>query len=317
MLSTSACAARLDAQPHQTAATTVTQVAGPSRAATARAVGVVVGGPVLLDLLELLGPVSALARWPRSLPAGSLRCTARWLTAFGVVAPVVDHALVRPWLRRWGSFREERTRRLPGDAESEPLFQATRAITVHAPAQEVWRWLVQIGQDRGGFYSYDWLENLAGCELHSAEEIHDEWQTPNTGDALSLGPGYATRLAEVHPPRALVIENWGAYVIEPVDDSTCRLLARSHAGRDSTGVIYALLIELPHAIMERKMLLGIKKRAELSVRRRTWSGSTNVSDAARRRVPGAKSKRRSDPVGSFRADLPQPSAPVPGALGGM
>jgi len=309
MVSTSTCAAHLDARPRPTAATTAAQVGGPSRAATARAVGVVVGGPVLLDLLELLGPVSALARWPRFLPAGPLRRTARCLTAVGVVAPVVDHALVRPWLRRWGSSSEERTRRLPGDAESEPLIQATRAVTVHAPAQEVWRWLVQIGQDRGGFYSYDWLENLAGCELRSAEEIHDEWQTRNTGDTLPLGPWYATRLAEVHPPHALVIENWGAYVIEPVDDSTCRLLARSHAGRDSAGVMYALLIELAHAIMERKMLLGIKGRAELSTRRRSRRGSTNVSGAARRRAPCAKSKRRSDPFGT--------SAPSSGALGGM
>jgi hypothetical protein len=120
----------------------------------------------------------------------------------------------------------------------------------------------EIGQDRGGFYSYDWLENLAGCRLRSAEEVHEEWQHRQAGDTLAFFPGYATRLTEVDPPRALVIEDWGAYVIAPVDDASCRLLARSRARRDVSGVAYVLLIELPHAIMERKMLLGIKKRAE-------------------------------------------------------
>ena len=131
-----------------------------------------------------------------------------------------------------------------------------------APAEQVWRWLVQIGQDRGGFYSYDWLENLAGCRLRSAEEVHEEWQHRQAGDPLAIFPGYATRLTEVDPPHALVIEDWGAYVVVPVDDASCRLLARSRAHRDVSGVAYVLLIELPHAIMERKMLLGIKKRAE-------------------------------------------------------
>ena len=82
------------------------------------------------------------------------------------------------------------------------------------------------------------------------------------GDPLAFFPGYATRLTEVDPPHALVIEDWGAYVVAPVDDASCRLLARSRAHLDVSGVAYVLLIELPHAIMERKMLLGIKKRAE-------------------------------------------------------
>jgi hypothetical protein len=266
MVSTSPSALPVDAQLDPRVATSPPEVLPPSRVAIARGAGVVVGGPVLLDTLEVLGPVSALAGWPRRIPAGSFRRAAWWLTALGVVAPVLDHGIVRPWLRRWGATSEECARRLPGDPEARPMLQATRAVTVHAPARVVWRWLVQIGQDRGGFYSYDWLENLAGCELRSAEELHDEWQHREPGDALFLFPGYATRLAEVHPPRALVIEQWGAYIVKPVDESTCRLLARSNTERSSAGVMYVLLIELPHAIMERKMLLGIKKRAERSHR---------------------------------------------------
>ena len=234
----------------------------PSPVAMVRAAGVVVTGPLLLDALEVLGPLSALGRWPRRLPAGRLRRAAWWLTVLGAVAPLVDHWHVRPWLRGWGSTREERGRRLPGDDTGRSLFTVTRAVTVNAPAERVWGWLVQIGQDRGGFYSYDWLENLAGCRLRSAEEVHEEWQHRQAGDALAFFPGYATRLTEVDPPRALVIEDWGAYVIAPVDDASCRLLARSRAHRDVSGVAYVLLIELPHAIMERKMLLGIKERAE-------------------------------------------------------
>ncbi|MGH3365289.1 MAG: hypothetical protein ACRDOW_11245 [Nocardioidaceae bacterium] len=80
-----------------------------------------------------------------------------------------------------GSTEEERRRRYPGDGPAEPLFTVTRAVTVRAPAEDVWKWLVQVGQDRGGFYSYDWLENLAGCHLHSADEIHDEWQDRSAG----------------------------------------------------------------------------------------------------------------------------------------
>jgi len=238
----------------------------PSPQQVARTLGVVGGGPVLLDALELLGPLSAVGRWPRHVPAGRGRRAAWALTAAGLAALAIDHGVVRPSLRRLGSTPGERNRRMPGDSDVPPLFTTTRAITVHAPAEEVWRWLVQIGQDRGGFYSYDWLENLAGCELHTADEIHEEWQSREAGDPLAIAPGYATRLLEVLPPRALVIENWGAYVIEPLDDSTCRLLARSRAERDITGLAYVLAIELPHAIMERKMLLGIKQRAERSRR---------------------------------------------------
>ncbi len=236
--------------------------ARPAPLALLRAVGVVVTGPLLLDALEVLGPVSALGRWPLRVSSGRSRRAAWWLTALGVLAPVVDHRVVRPWLRGWGCTEEERGRRLPGDDTGRSLFTVTRAVTVDAPAEQVWRWLVQIGQDRAGFYSYDWLENLAGCRLRSAEEVHEEWQHRRAGDALAVFPGYATRLTAVDPPRALVIEDWGAYVVDPVDDTSCRLLARSRAHRDVSGAAYVLFIELPHAVMERKMLLGIKKRAE-------------------------------------------------------
>jgi hypothetical protein len=240
----------------------------PAPAAVARAMSVVVTGPLLLDALEVLGPLSAAGRWPRRVPTPGTRRAARLLTVLGLLAPVVDHGLVRPRLRRWGATPDERSRRLPGDPDERkrPLFTSTRAVTVHAPADEVWRWLVQIGQDRGGFYSYDWLENLAGCRLHSADRVHEEWQQVQAGDPLTIFPGHTTRLAVVEPPRVLVIENWGTYAVEEVDARTCRLVARSHTDGWLPAAAYVLAIELPHAIMERRMLLGIKRRAEAAVR---------------------------------------------------
>ena len=250
--------------PKTAGPTTAAPAPAPAPKAVARAIAVVMGGPILLDALEVLGPVSAARRWPRRMACPRARRAAWALTAVGVVAPGVDHGLVRPWLRRWGATPEERARRLPGDGERKPLFTTTRAVTVHAPASEVWAWLLQIGQDRGGFYSYDWLENLAGCEVTSADTIREEWQHRASGDGLTIFPGYSTPLLEVDPPHALVIDNWGAYVVEPVDEHSCRLLARSRVEPDAGGLAYVLLIELPHAVMERRMLLGIKRRAERS-----------------------------------------------------
>ena len=155
----------------RTTQTRIEPATRPAPTVAARAMGVVFGGPLLLDALEVLGPLSAAGRWPRRMPTPGTRRAARALTVAGLVAPIVDHGLVRPYLRRWGATPEECRRRMPGDAEGRPLYSTTRAVTVEAPADEVWRWLVQIGQDRGGFYSYDWLENLAGCDLHSADEI--------------------------------------------------------------------------------------------------------------------------------------------------
>ena len=93
---------------------------------------------------------------------------------------------VRPWHVRWGATDEEVNERLPGDElVRHPNVEATHAVTIKAPAEEVWPWLVQIGQDKGGFYSYSWLENLAGCRLRNADRIVPEFQRLKVG-ALTL-----------------------------------------------------------------------------------------------------------------------------------
>ena len=112
------------------------------------------------------------------------------LVAVGVSAIACGVAYVRvvePWFRRWGATDDEVTGTLPVDELVEAGTRTTtRAITVQAPIQEVWPWLVQIGQDRAGFYSYTWLENMVGARMRNALSVHPEWQDRFPGDAVWL-----------------------------------------------------------------------------------------------------------------------------------
>jgi len=206
--------------------------------------------------------------------------------------------LVRPWFLRWGASDAEIRQVWPGDELSPtPAYVATRAITIEAPPELVWRWVVQIGQDRAGFYSYTWLENLFRADIHNAKYIAEEWQTRKVGDTVWLARkdryhGTARQtVAFVTLNRAMVLvspvdyENisaggsargsW-AFILEPLDQRTTRLLLRSRAGQ-STSIwqkAYAcLLFDPAHFIMERKMMLGIKHRAEECMRWLTLYGN--------------------------------------------
>ena len=88
-------------------------------------------------------------------------------------------------------------------------------MTIEAPPEAVWPWLAQLGQDRAGFYSYEWLENLAGCDMHNADEIHPEWQEREPGDTVYLHPLNGLPVARFEPGRVLALEDWGAFVLEP------------------------------------------------------------------------------------------------------
>lgn len=222
---------------------------------SARAVGVTFGGPVVLAAAAAWSVGSML----RALVAG------RRLSppAAAGVAGLAAYALVaRPWLRSWGSTPAERATALPGDElVDDPGSQTTRAVTVDAPVDEVWPWLAQIGQDRGGFYSYEWLENLAGCRMQNADRIHPEWQQREVGETVLLHPAHGLRLARFDANRAFAFEGGWYLVLEPQDGRT-RLIARSRAPKGLASVAYAALLELPHFVMERRMLLGIKERVE-------------------------------------------------------
>jgi hypothetical protein len=146
-------------------------------------------------------------------------------------------ALFHPIYLHWGTTPVERMMPLPGDAlVPDARYRLDHGITIRAPADSVWPWLVQIGQDRGGFYSYSWLEQLAGADIHNADHIHPEWQQLKPGDLVRatqpdylggrLGePGW--RVVDVVPGRAIVLQNWGAFVLHPVDARTTRFFVRT------------------------------------------------------------------------------------------
>lgn len=195
------------------------------------------------------------------------------LAAAGVGALAAYVLRVRPWHLRWGATDEEVCERLPGDELVEhPNVEATHAITINAPVEEVWPWLVQIGQDRGGFYSYSWLENLVGCRLRNADRIMPEFQQLSAGDTVRLHPQAPPLPVLIcEPTRALVLGSntkspgtWGFY-LKGLDGGRTRFVIRGRGdwGMGLPGKLLARVVFEPaHFIMERKMMLGIKGRAE-------------------------------------------------------
>ena len=114
------------------------------------------------------------------------------LGAIQVGSTLIFSPVIRNWYNSWGAADDEVNQSLPGDElVPAPMLGYTRAITIHAPAARIWPWLAQMGQGRGGLYSYDGLENLAGCKIHSLEHINPELQNPQVGELIRLGPqGY-------------------------------------------------------------------------------------------------------------------------------
>lgn len=210
--------------------------------------------------------------------------TVKLVSAGSVGAALAAYAfLIRPWHLRWGATEAEIQEPLPGDdVVPSPKHEATHAITINAPAADVWPWLVQIGQNRGGFYSYSWLENVVGCHIHNAKRIVPEWQSLRAGDVLWLHPkAPPLPVLLVEPGRAIVIggvaEEQGddlskntragtwAFVLKELDATATRLLVRIRWDRNP-GLLdwfYSFgVLEPSHFVMERRMMLGIKRRAE-------------------------------------------------------
>ena len=191
------------------------------------------------------------------------------------LAFICGYVAIRPWLNNWGAAGSETTQPLPGDdLVPDPNYQATRAITIDAPPKEVWPWIVQIGAGRGGLYSYDWLDILFGIlDQPSANEIRPEYQTLESGDTISLGDeGEGLLVKAVEPERALVTVpeslpegtlTW-VFVLEPLERERTRLLTRNRGSIDWSlrWLVTLAIIEPAAFLMTRKMLLGIKQRAE-------------------------------------------------------
>jgi len=181
--------------------------------------------------------------------------------------------LVGPWQRRWGATDEEVQRAMPGDEEVErPLMNATRAITINARPEEVWPWLVQIGTGRAGWYSYDWIENLMGLNVSSTDSIIPEFQQLEVGDTIPLAPGLEIPVKVLKPNEMLLLVGHDSVVgdaswvfgLYPVDEQQTRLVTRTRNRWPMTpgGILTLLFTEPGSFLMVRKMLLGIKWRAE-------------------------------------------------------
>jgi hypothetical protein len=223
--------------------------------AGARASIVVMGGPLVL----LVAATASVASTFRSL----LRCRPpSSLAVAGVAATAAYARVMRPWMKAWGTRPGEADKELPGD-ETVPDagLQQTRAITIEAPPDQVWPWLAQLGQDRAGFYSYRWLENLAGCRMPDVRVIRLDWQDRRVGQTVPLHPSAGLKLQRFDRGRALALERW-YLALEPDGPGRTRLYARSRTPKGRATLGYVLLFELPHFVMERRMLLGIKVRAE-------------------------------------------------------
>jgi hypothetical protein len=197
----------------------------------------------------------------------------RLLIALGATGAAIGAyaLLLRPWHLRWGATDDEVQRALPGDElVAHPKVNATHAITIHAPVEDVWAWLVQIGQGRGGFYSYAWLENLVGCHMRNASRIHPEWQHLQEGDAILLHPkAPPVPVNYIDPGRVLVLGASWCFYLYPLTATTTRLIVRNrgdyapqHQNPFVNFILWRVLFEPAHFIMERKMLRGLQQRAE-------------------------------------------------------
>ncbi len=191
------------------------------------------------------------------------------------------HFLIRPRILRRGATLEEANSALPGD-EITPAnpFRSTMATTIPATPEEIWPWLVQVGWERGAFYSYNRIEALFGMDLHNADRIHPEWQGLEIGDTMWMSHPRmkylfpVTKAATIDPNRALVFAIYGpegaegtpsgawSFVLNPIDETSTRLISRLQVSTPSlVGKLVFYAFEEPaHFIMQDGMFRGLKER---------------------------------------------------------
>jgi len=205
-----------------------------------------------------------------------VRCRyAAGVSAVGFVAAYI--LVARPRQLRWGASAQECEASLPGDdLITSPDLVATRAVTVRTSVGRVWPWIAQMGQGRGGFYSYDLVENLAGCDIHSADRIVAEWQDIKIGDEIKLAPAVGLEVTALEPGRSLVLRGgapmgntpppydftW-AWVLRDEPGGTARLLVRERYAYTRPWARFLVEpVEAVSFVMTDKMLRGIRDRAE-------------------------------------------------------
>jgi hypothetical protein len=197
------------------------------------------------------------------------------LKTWGVLSAAACGAVhfARPWFNHFGATKREQTMPVPGvEHLKNPRITATHAITIDAPRDEVWPWLIQMGVGRGGFYSYSWLENLLGCGVRNLHEIRPELQNLREGDAITLHPkARPLRVTRLEAPQVMALEGWIFYLL-PMGLSRTRLIVRGYAVQPSrtasfaerlrSRILQSVWFDLAHFIMQRKQLREIKSLAE-------------------------------------------------------
>jgi len=199
---------------------------------------------------------------------------AGWFILTAVVFVAAYLLMIRPWHREWGATDDEIGQDMPADdiVKNPNYLVTTRAITINAKPEEIWPWLVQMGYKRGGLYSYDWLDRLAGIlDRPSADRILPEFQDLRPGDEIPLGSGPGWPVKSMDPNRSMVFDieqpgihltwSWG---LSPIDASSTRLILRIRGNMKITPGQAPLFAFMDPAefVMVRKMLSGLKQRVE-------------------------------------------------------
>ena len=214
-----------------------------------------------------------------SLLRGIVEIVDSLMAALAIGFLIIFSPLLNRWYRSWGATSDEVKDRMLGDEfVPETRLVSTRAITVRAPAAEVWPWLAQVGQGRGGWYSYEKLENLVGCQIQNADRILSEFQRPEVGEKIRLAPsgGPYFVVEEIDHGKAMVLGarnpktdqpddfSW-TFAVREMGSSTSRLIVRSRNYYQRSlpnSLIWRVITDPVQFVMERKMLKTIKKRAE-------------------------------------------------------
>jgi len=263
----------------------------------------------------------ALVARRRVTQTGAMAHATKRITQIAVLIAALYAA--RRYYRNWGTTKDECQMRLPGDElVGDPVIQTTEAVSIDAPPSAIWPWLLQMGQDRGGLYSYQVLENLIGLRFRNADRVHPEWQQLAVGDVVRLAPngwmglrdGLTLSVDAITPERSIVLratppnlpEAVWSFHLEPHWDGRSRILARARVGLRHPGEVFAMELARPViALTTRGVLLGVKRRVE---RQTNDLANSGLLPLARANAPVVASKAdRRQQARSIRADQLSPA----------
>ena len=220
---------------------------------------------------------------------GLLKNTFAVLCVFSLEV-ILYSVLIEPKILDWGATVEESQMTLIGDNDQEKII-STRAITINAPKENVWRWLMQLGADRAGFFSYEFIESALGYETRFPSMALPQFDDFKKNDlirgsldeARSVIP-YNFEVLNVIPQNTFVLDNWGSFLITSISDNKTRLLIRTQEPKriGVFGFIKHHLIAPFHYVMERRTLYGVKMKAEKDnrfthMRDKVWFSSILIS----------------------------------------